>query len=103
MRLTVTIQAIAAAAELKLLDLEKARWLVEAYRLLNRVRNRLYLIKGRATDSLPTKAEDLEVLARALGYAAPGARVAFMEDYKRITRRARQVCIDVFYAGQRRS
>jgi len=60
----------------------------------------MYLVRGRATDSLPTNPDELELLARALGYASPGARVRFVEDYRRITRRARQVCEDVFYGGR---
>ena len=99
LRATSMIPAIAAAADMALLDLEKARWLVDAYRFLNRTRNVLYLIRGRPQDALPQTPEEQEVLARALGYAAPGARVQFVEDYRRVTRRARQVCEDVFYGG----
>jgi len=95
-----TIQGAAVATEIGLIDLEKGRWLVDAYRFLNRVRNRLYLIKGRATDALPTDSVELDLLARALNYPSPGARNAFMEEYRRTTRRARQVCEDVFYGGR---
>jgi len=95
-----TIPAIAAAADLALIDLQKGRWLIDAFRLLNRTRNLLYLVRGRPQDSLPREAEDLEIFARALGYLAPGARVRFLEDYRRATRRARQVCEDVFYGGE---
>jgi [glutamine synthetase] adenylyltransferase / [glutamine synthetase]-adenylyl-L-tyrosine phosphorylase len=94
-----TIPAIAAAAEIGLIDLEKGRWLVEGYRFLNRARNVLHLIRGKPQDALPSEPEDLEMFARALGYPAPGARVAFVEDYRRITRRARRVHEDVFYDG----
>ena len=100
LRTQSTVWAIAIAADVALLDLDHGRWLIEAYRFLNRVRNRLYLIRGRSTDALPTDPEELELLARALGYAAPGARNAFLEDYRRTTRRARQVCEDVFYGGR---
>jgi glutamate-ammonia-ligase adenylyltransferase len=92
-----TVDAIARATDLGYLDLEKARWLVDAYRFLHRARNILYLIRGRPQDALPQQPEELEMLARALGYASPGARVHFIEDYRRITRRSRQVCEDVFY------
>ena len=95
-----TIPALAAATEIGLLDLEKGRWMVDAYRFLNRVRNALYLIKGRPTDSLPSDAQEQDLLARALQYASPGARNAFIEEYRRTTRRARQVCEDVFYGGR---
>jgi glutamate-ammonia-ligase adenylyltransferase len=100
LRAQSTVPAIAAAAELGLFDLEKARWLVDAYRFLNRARNVLYLVRGRPQDALPQQPEDLEILARALGYAAPGARVQFVEEYRRVTRRCRQVCEDVFYGGE---
>ena len=95
-----TIPALAAATEIGLLDLEKGRWMVDAYRFLNRVRNALYLIKGRPTDSLPSDAQEQDLLARALQYPSPGARNAFIEEYRRTTRRARQVCEDVFYGGR---
>ena len=76
------------------------RWMVDAYRFLNRVRNALYLIKGRPTDALPSDAQEQDLLARALQYPSPGARNAFIEEYRRTTRRARQVCEDVFYGGR---
>jgi glutamate-ammonia-ligase adenylyltransferase len=101
-RVPSTSAAAVAAAELRVIGVEHARWLVEAYRLLARVRNRLYLIRGRPIDALPKDAEELEVLARSLNYPGPGARVAFMEDYRRITRRCRQVCEDVFYGRKKR-
>lgn len=99
LRVQSTLGAIVAAVEHRQLDMEKGRWLAEAYRFLNRVRNTLSLIRGRPTDSLPASPEELESLARALRYGSPGARVSFLEDYRRITRRARRVCEDVFYGG----
>jgi glutamate-ammonia-ligase adenylyltransferase len=68
LRVQGTIAAIAAAADRGLVSLERGRWLVDAYRFLNRVRNTLYLLKGRPGDSLPTDPDELELLAR------PGAR-----------------------------
>jgi len=100
LRVHGTVPAIAAAAEKGIVSLERGRWLVDSYRFLNRVRNTLYLIRGRAADALPTDPDELELLARALRYPAPGARTAFMEEYRRTTRRARQVVEDVFYGGR---
>jgi len=94
-----TTAAIAAGVEMGLIDLQKGRWLTDGYRFLNRVRNVLYLVRGRPQDALPTEAEQIETLARALGYPAPGARVQLLEDYRKATRRVRQVCEDVFYGG----
>ncbi|MFN2642550.1 MAG: hypothetical protein ABR548_11795 [Actinomycetota bacterium] len=96
-RVASTSGAIIAAAELRVISVEHARWLVEAYRFLAKIRNRLYLMKGKPIDALPKDADELEMLARCLGYPGPGARVGFIEDYRRITRRCRQVCEDVFY------
>jgi [glutamine synthetase] adenylyltransferase / [glutamine synthetase]-adenylyl-L-tyrosine phosphorylase len=98
LRVPGTIPAIAAATDMGLLDLEKGRWLVETYRFLNRARNVLYLVRGKAQDALPREPEELETFARALGYQAPGARVQFVEDYRRVTRRARRAHEDVFYS-----
>jgi glutamate-ammonia-ligase adenylyltransferase len=100
LRVPGTLAALGAAAEARLLDLERARWLADAYRFLNRTRNVLYLVRGRPQDALPAQPEELETLARALGYEAPGARVRFLEDYRRVTRRARRVCEEVFYGGR---
>jgi glutamate-ammonia-ligase adenylyltransferase len=101
LRVRSTAGAIVAAAEVRALEREQARYLLDAYRFLTRVRNRLYLVRGRQTDALPKEPDELEILARSLGYPAPGARVAFLEDYRRVTRRCRQVTEDVFYAKKR--
>lgn len=99
LRTTSTLEAIAAAAGSGLLDRERASHLEDAWALATRARNALYLIKGRQVDQLPRDPQELETLARALGYPAPGARVAFMEDHRRITRRARRICEELFYGG----
>jgi glutamate-ammonia-ligase adenylyltransferase len=101
-RVRPTAQGIVAAAEIGVLERDHARYLLDAFRFLTRVRNRLYLIRGRQTDSLPKEAEALEMLARSLGYAPPGARLALVEDYRRVTRRCRQVTEEVFYGKTRR-
>jgi [glutamine synthetase] adenylyltransferase / [glutamine synthetase]-adenylyl-L-tyrosine phosphorylase len=101
LRVQGTIAAITAAVDEGLIGSEHARWLMDAYRFLNRTRNVLTLIRGRAVDALPRKGDELETLARAMGYPAPGARLAFTEDYRRATRRARRVCEDVFYGKGR--
>ncbi|MHB8513401.1 MAG: bifunctional [glutamine synthetase] adenylyltransferase/[glutamine synthetase]-adenylyl-L-tyrosine phosphorylase [Actinomycetota bacterium] len=101
LRVQGTVPALIAAAERQLLSSDHARWLIDAYRFLNRTRNMLYLMRGRATDALPSKPEESEVLAHALGYPGNGARVAFVEDYRKVTRRARQACEDVFYERKR--
>jgi [glutamine synthetase] adenylyltransferase / [glutamine synthetase]-adenylyl-L-tyrosine phosphorylase len=51
---------------------------------------------GRPADSLPHKAQDLDAVARLVGYP-PGSAAALDEDYQRVTRRARVVVERVFY------
>lgn len=99
LRSTNTLEAIRAALGSGLIDRERAAHLEDAWTLATRARNALFLIKGRAVDQLPRDPAELETLARALGYSAPGARVAFMEDYRRVTRRARRICEELFYGG----
>ncbi|HVL80431.1 MAG TPA: bifunctional [glutamine synthetase] adenylyltransferase/[glutamine synthetase]-adenylyl-L-tyrosine phosphorylase [Actinomycetota bacterium] len=91
-----TLQAVDALRDLDLVHPRDAAWLRDAYLMLNRVRNHLYLLRGLPTDVLPTADEEVERLARSLGYGRL-ARSTFMEEYRRVTRRARQVCDRVFY------
>ena len=55
------------------------------------------LVRGTSTDLVPTDARDLAAVAHVLGYR-PGESGALLEDYRRITRRARAVVERVFYA-----
>jgi [glutamine synthetase] adenylyltransferase / [glutamine synthetase]-adenylyl-L-tyrosine phosphorylase len=91
-----TLQGINALEEAVLLDPQDAIWLRDAYLLLNRVRNHLFLLRGLATDVLPTRDEEVERLARSLGYGRL-SRSNFLERYRRVTRRARRVTDRVFY------
>jgi glutamate-ammonia-ligase adenylyltransferase len=54
------------------------------------------LWRGRAADALPTKALELEGVARIVGYP-PGSAGRLDDDYQRATRRARAVVERVFY------
>ena len=67
--------------------------LAAAYRFCERTRNRWYLVKGSPGDALPTQGDQLTKLARSLGTTGGELR----EQYRRVTRRARQVVERVFY------
>lgn len=75
------------------LDGPDADVLAESYRFCEQVRNRLFLVKGGPGSSLPADPRLLSVLARSLETTPAGLR----EDYKRLTRRAREVVTRVFY------
>jgi len=97
LRTTRTLPALRAAVEAGLLDAEDAEHLVAAWRIATRVRDAVMLVRGRASDMVPTDARDLAAVSQVLGYP-PGESGALLDDYRRITRRARGVVERVFYA-----
>jgi glutamate-ammonia-ligase adenylyltransferase len=73
--------------------------LSEAYVFLNRVKNALELERRVSAESIPPAPDDQAALARRLGYEEQPRR-RFIEDYMRITRRARQAMERVFYGEE---
>jgi [glutamine synthetase] adenylyltransferase / [glutamine synthetase]-adenylyl-L-tyrosine phosphorylase len=88
LRGTRTLDALEAARIAGLVSDEDAAVLAAAWTLCARVRNALTQIKGRAADQLPRHGVELAGVARMLvgGGADPGE---FLDDYLRVTRRAR--------------
>jgi len=72
-----------------------AATLRSAYSYCERARNRLYLVRGAPGDALPSRADQLGKLARSLGTTAPELR----EEYRRVTRRSREVTERLFYGA----
>ena len=97
LRTTSTLAALDAAVAAGLVAADDAEILSTAWSLAARVRNVLVLVRGRPAAALPSGGPDLAGVARALGYPA-GASGAFLDDYRRATRRARAVVERVFYA-----
>ncbi len=96
LRTPQTLPALRVAASEGLLDAADAAVLERAWRLATRVRDVLMLVRGRPTETLPASGRDLAGVARALGYPA-GAHGDFLDDFRRVTRRARLVVERVFY------
>jgi glutamate-ammonia-ligase adenylyltransferase len=96
LRTTSTLEALAAAADLGLLEEADAALLSEAWRLASRIRSANVIWNGKASDLLPSSRRDLEAVARWCGYE-PGHAAALEEDYLRVSRRARAVFERVFY------
>jgi glutamate-ammonia-ligase adenylyltransferase len=96
LRTTGTIAALHAAEDAGLVSFEDAETLRSAWLMATRVRNAIVLVRGRSDDSLPRDIRELAGVARLVGYA-PSASGEFIEDYRRITRRARAVVERVFY------
>ncbi|MDQ3932145.1 MAG: bifunctional glutamine-synthetase adenylyltransferase/deadenyltransferase, partial [Actinomycetota bacterium] len=96
LRNTSTLTALDALQDVGLVEARDAQWLREGYRFLTSVRNRLYLLRQRDVDILPTSTAVLERLARSLGYGR-GGRQQLEADYLRHTRRVRRVTERLFY------
>ncbi|WP_330296131.1 bifunctional [glutamine synthetase] adenylyltransferase/[glutamine synthetase]-adenylyl-L-tyrosine phosphorylase [Streptomyces sp. NBC_00503] len=98
LRTTRTRQALAAAHAAGLIPTEEAQILDEAWVLATRVRNAVMLVRGRAGDTFPTDSRELGAVGRYLGYAE-GTVGEMLDDYRRITRRARAVVDELFYGS----
>ncbi|WP_449061969.1 bifunctional [glutamine synthetase] adenylyltransferase/[glutamine synthetase]-adenylyl-L-tyrosine phosphorylase [Planomonospora algeriensis] len=96
LRTTRTLEALRAAVAEGLLSAEDEAVLAEAWRFASRIRDAIMLVRGRAADSIPADVRERTLLSRALGYP-PEASEDFLDDYRRVTRRARQVVERVFY------
>ncbi len=87
LRETRTLEALAAAQEAGYVEAGDAAVLRQAWVLCSRVRNALTLIRGRASDQLPRHGRELAAVTRLLQAGAqPGE---FLDDYLKVTRRAR--------------
>jgi len=90
---TGTMTALDRLEEAGALSSDDRVVLGEAYRFCERTRNRWFLVKGEPHDSLPQLAENLARLSQSLETTPQELR----DDYRRVTRRARQVVERVFY------
>ncbi len=96
LRTTRTRAGLAAARAAGLVPEEDAATLDEAWVLATRVRNAVMLVRGRAGDTFPSDARELGAVGRYLGYG-PGHVGDMLDDYRRVTRRARAVVESLFY------
>ncbi|MEU8117090.1 bifunctional [glutamine synthetase] adenylyltransferase/[glutamine synthetase]-adenylyl-L-tyrosine phosphorylase [Spirillospora sp. NPDC049024] len=97
LRTTRTLDALDAAVEAGLLSAEDAEVLAEAWCMATRIRGALMLVRGRASDLLPTDhRRERSAVARVLDYPGTGD---LLEDYRRHARRARTVVDRVFYGA----
>ena len=96
LRSTQTLPVLTAAESAGLLTAADADALRTAWRLATSVRNAVMLVRDRASDLVPTDLGDLAGVGYVMGYP-PGSAGQLIEDYRRVTRRARQVVDRVFY------
>ncbi len=92
---TSTLTALEALERQGALGIEDHEVLARSFRFCEHVRNRLFLVSGGRSDSLPTDPHRLGVLSRSLGKAPADLR----DEYRRMTRRAREVVVRLFYGA----
>jgi [glutamine synthetase] adenylyltransferase / [glutamine synthetase]-adenylyl-L-tyrosine phosphorylase len=98
-RRTNTVEALEVLARERLVEDSVSLALGEAYVFLNEVKDALELDRRVRAEAVPPSAEGQLALARRLGYEEY-PRQSFLEDYRRITRRARNAMERVFYPDE---
>ena len=96
LRTTGTLPALAAAVDAGLLAAADEAELAQAWLLAARIRNAVMLVRGRGSDVLPSRHDELAAVAYLLGYP-PEAAQDLTEDWRRAARHARAVMERVFY------
>jgi glutamate-ammonia-ligase adenylyltransferase len=97
LRTTSTLVGLHAAVSAALLDPADADGLRAAWLLATEARNATMLVRGKASDQLPTQARELAAVASAATGHTVTEPGEFLDDYRRTTRRARAVIERVFY------
>ena len=65
--------------------------------MVTRARNAIMLVRDKAVDQLPSSGAALVGIGRAMGYPAGFDPGQLIDDYRRVTRRARRVVEATFY------
>jgi [glutamine synthetase] adenylyltransferase / [glutamine synthetase]-adenylyl-L-tyrosine phosphorylase len=98
-RLRNTLEALEALAGERLIEDSVSLALGGAYVFLNEVKNAMEIDRRVPAEAIPTTPEGQVALARRLGYEE-FPRATFLEEYRRVTRRARRAMERVFYPDQ---
>jgi len=94
---TPTLETLDAIAEAELLPADEVGLLKDAWLTATRARNALVLVRGKPVDQLPGPGRQLRAIAYAAGWPQDEA-LEFLENYMRVTRRAKAVVVEVFGA-----
>jgi glutamate-ammonia-ligase adenylyltransferase len=92
---TSTLQSLDAIAAAELLAEDDVDLLRQAWLTATRARNALVLVRGKPTDQLPGPGRQLNAVALAAGWRNDDGS-EFLDNYLRVTRRAKAVVLKVF-------
>lgn len=99
LRTTRTLDCLAAARDAGLLTREDHSTLAAAWTMATAVRGAVMLARDHASDMVPTDPRERASVAFILGYPL-GESMQMIEDYRRLTRRARAVMERLFYGNE---
>ncbi len=99
LRTPETMMALEALVAVGIFEPADADALREAFELCSAARNARFLVTGSERESLPTDMGEAEHVARLLGYV-DRPQASLRDDYRRLTRHARQVVERVFYGRE---
>jgi glutamate-ammonia-ligase adenylyltransferase len=94
LRITATLPALRACVKANLINEADAKSLSESWTLATWIRNAQMLSRAKANDQIPTDVNELSAIAFTLNQKS---HAQLIEDYRRITRRARLVMEKIFY------
>lgn len=92
---TSTLACLDAIAEADLVPADEVELLRQAWLTATRARNALVLVRGKPTDQLPGHGRQLNAVAVAAGWPTDEGG-EFLDNYLRVTRRAKAVVRKVF-------
>ncbi|OBJ61244.1 bifunctional glutamine-synthetase adenylyltransferase/deadenyltransferase [Mycobacterium asiaticum] len=92
---TSTLQSLDVIAEAGLVPADEVDLLKQAWLTATRARNALVLVRGKPTDQLPGPGRQLNAVAVAAGWRSDDGG-EFLDNYLRVTRRAKAVVRKVF-------
>ncbi|MCV7102184.1 bifunctional [glutamine synthetase] adenylyltransferase/[glutamine synthetase]-adenylyl-L-tyrosine phosphorylase [Mycobacterium palustre] len=92
---TSTLDSLDAIASAGLVPIDEVDLLRQAWLTATRARNALVLVRGKPTDQLPGPGRQLNAVAVAAGWPTDDGG-AFLDNYLRVTRRAKAVVRKVF-------
>ncbi|MDP3971491.1 MAG: hypothetical protein Q8P61_01085 [Candidatus Nanopelagicales bacterium] len=99
MRTTETLAALQVAVNEELVESADGQILADAWRTATGIRNAITLVTGRSSNVLPSDPRVVAGVAHVLGYPVAD-RGLLMEDYLRVSRRARNVMERLFYGWE---
>ncbi|GAB3623517.1 bifunctional [glutamine synthetase] adenylyltransferase/[glutamine synthetase]-adenylyl-L-tyrosine phosphorylase [Mariniluteicoccus endophyticus] len=96
LRTPSTLEALAALEEADLMSAQDVSTLRHTWELASMLRNRIMLVRGKASDQLPVDARELAAVAQLTG-RGPGAGSHLVEEWHRAARQSRAVMNRLFW------